>query len=702
MSPAAPSKSASPKSAHGVPAELGQILARTPPPSVILITAPDEVRKRRLVEHLIQKFSKGPGAEVHRINASQFSAEHIARLADAASALSLFAKQEFSWIRNLEECPSGLTKHFPKLLGRYSENHVALFTATELPASNPVLEYCKKDKSLIPLEALKGFELHRWVERELRRAGFKEANEDAITTLIAAAEEHVDSLAGMVEHLWLYCESPALTKEDVHSVFIHKTVPGEFDFLDALVGGNIGRAEVMISGLLASGKSPFMLMALLNRSFSNYLSIRSLLDEGQNTQDVRQTLGLTPWVFNKQMPIARRYSSEDLLRGLKTLVSVDSKLKNRSLSPDVLIPSSRTLRPSLCAMLWISAGLVSVLSGTHAVAQEVEAAVTSNVPQAAPQAETLPNPAHSSASEPQRIVTAGDYRGWDYLAQKLLDAGTSDAEVARIFTDPRMPSRTPVPFKLKPKETNQMYSGFTAEPRLRIARECLAAHASAFEAAEKTYQVSRHVLAALILIETHCGRIVGDNLIINRLARVSSVGEPKNITFNLEQLLREDNSVTREQVESRARYLEETFFPEVQAIFEVAEKKNVDIFDLKGSVAGAFGIPQFLPSSYLKFGVDGNHDGKVWLFDPEDGIASAAHYLHSFGWKDQATAEEKKKVLWNYNRSDAYGDAVLKVAILLKQPHMAMGKTNKTSSRAAPSKAAPKASHKSATKKKAT
>jgi len=271
-------------------------------------------------------------------------------------------------------------------------------------------------------------------------------------------------------------------------------------------------------------------------------------------------------------------------------------------------------------------------------------------------------------SEAAPAAIQKEYQGWDYLAQKLIAAGTSETEVASIFSDPRMPPRTPVPFKLKPRETKQMYSSFTTEPRLKIARECLSTNHLAFESAEKTFHVSKYVLAALILIETHCGKIVGDNLIVNRLARVASVGEPKNITFNLELLKKEDPSTTREQVEERAAYLEKTFFPDLQAVFEVAERKNMDIFELKGSVAGAFGIPQFLPSSYLKFGIDGNHDGKVWLFDPEDAIPSAAHFLQFFGWKEHGTVEERKQTLWSYNRSEAYGDAVLKVAILLKQP----------------------------------
>jgi membrane-bound lytic murein transglycosylase B len=212
-----------------------------------------------------------------------------------------------------------------------------------------------------------------------------------------------------------------------------------------------------------------------------------------------------------------------------------------------------------------------------------------------------------------------------------------------------------------------MYTSFTMGPRLRLGRECLETHQQLFAAAEQRFQVSRYVLAALLLIETHCGKIVGNSVVLERLARVSSVGEPSNIdhTFQLEKKL--SPQVTREAFVERARYLEDLFLPEVKALIEVANRKGIDIFSLRGSIAGAFGMPQFLPSSYLRYGIDGNDDGKVDLFDPADAIPSAANYLHSFGWKDDGSFEDKKAVLWHYNRSDAYGEAVLKVSILLKQ-----------------------------------
>ena len=55
---------------------------------------------------------------------------------------------------------------------------------------------------------------------------------------------------------------------------------------------------------------------------------------------------------------------------------------------------------------------------------------------------------------------------------------------------------------------------------------------------------------------------------------------------------------------------------------------------LKGSWAGATGHPQFLPSVYLRLGVDGDGDGRadIWRSEP-DALASIANYLSNAGWR---------------------------------------------------------------------
>ncbi len=259
----------------------------------------------------------------------------------------------------------------------------------------------------------------------------------------------------------------------------------------------------------------------------------------------------------------------------------------------------------------------------------------------------------------------GPWKGWDYLAQKLMASGIPEEEVKSVFLDKRLPVFSFVPFKLKPRESSQMYSQFTTPARLKIAANFIETNREHFEEAENLFHVSRYVVAAIIMIETGCGQNTGKESIFYRLARVSSVGDKENLDLNFSELKKSSPSVSFSQVKERADYLEATFYPEILALFRMKEQ-GIDILDVHGSLAGAFGLPQFLPSAYVNFAVDGDKDGKTSLFSQADAIWSAAHFLSAHGWQNDASVKEKMSVLWEYNRSDAYGQAVLKVAVLLK------------------------------------
>jgi membrane-bound lytic murein transglycosylase B len=79
-------------------------------------------------------------------------------------------------------------------------------------------------------------------------------------------------------------------------------------------------------------------------------------------------------------------------------------------------------------------------------------------------------------------------------------------------------------------------------------------------------------------------------------------------------------------------------------------------------MAGAFGLPQFLPSAFLRFAVDGNRNGDISLYDEVDAIWSTSKYLGSFGYRDDISLKEKRAILWRYNKSDAYIDTILSVS----------------------------------------
>lgn len=260
-----------------------------------------------------------------------------------------------------------------------------------------------------------------------------------------------------------------------------------------------------------------------------------------------------------------------------------------------------------------------------------------------------------------------DVRGWDYLVGRLKLDGIDPGMISAVYASALMPRNEKVSFSLNPKESPHIYKRFTDANRIVSGRNFLKRYANSFSYAEKTFAVNRYVTAAILLIESDFGKLTGRELIVWRLSRLATISDPQNVEWNYKRLLKDTPEVKLEDLKTRAAYLDALFYPELEALFEFAAANNTDVFQLRGSVAGAFGIPQFLPSSYKKYAVDGNLDGVVSIYREEDAIASVANYLSKSGWSDKYGDEAaRRQAIWSYNRSAAYVDAVLSVARLLK------------------------------------
>ncbi|MBW2121504.1 MAG: lytic murein transglycosylase, partial [Deltaproteobacteria bacterium] len=112
---------------------------------------------------------------------------------------------------------------------------------------------------------------------------------------------------------------------------------------------------------------------------------------------------------------------------------------------------------------------------------------------------------------------------------------------------------------------------------------------------------------------------------------------------------------------------------ELKALLEIGERENLDVLEVKGSWAGAFGLPQFIPTSYLAYGVDGDGNNRVRLGDREDAIASVANYLKAHGWRPGLGMSRKMEILFRYNRSRLYGETVLGCARKLRKHRTSSG-----------------------------
>jgi len=250
----------------------------------------------------------------------------------------------------------------------------------------------------------------------------------------------------------------------------------------------------------------------------------------------------------------------------------------------------------------------------------------------------------------------GNLRGWDYLAGLLVKEGVPPRQVVEVLSDSRMPERELLHFSLDPKESHHSYRKHNTKANRANALKFYLEHEQAFKEAKKRFGVPESVILSIVQVETFCGKNTGRSSIFPSLARLANARDPENLSANRARF---DKSKEK-KVEARAKYLEDTFLSHAAKTFKVAEIYGVSVHDLRGSFAGAMGIPQFLPGSFIDYGVDGSGDGKVDLFHPKDAILSTANYLKQKGWSEPVLPVKKQRaVVWEYNRSTPYIDTVL-------------------------------------------
>ena len=120
------------------------------------------------------------------------------------------------------------------------------------------------------------------------------------------------------------------------------------------------------------------------------------------------------------------------------------------------------------------------------------------------------------------------------------------------------------------------------------------------------YGVPAEIIVAIIGVETEYGRNMGSFNTLNALASLGFYGERRR----------------------------EFFQTELEQYLLLARDNGMDLDTTRGSFAGAMGIPQFMPSSQRRWGVDYDGNGRIDLTrSPIDAIGSVANFLKSHGWQ---------------------------------------------------------------------
>ena len=185
-------------------------------------------------------------------------------------------------------------------------------------------------------------------------------------------------------------------------------------------------------------------------------------------------------------------------------------------------------------------------------------------------------------------------------------------------------------------------------------------HQADFAVIAKKYGVPGEVLTGLMLVETKLGTQVGR---YNALTILSSMALGGDIELIRPYLDRKDLSgETLQWLTRRTLQKGNWGYEELKALITYARKNGQDPLNIPSSVYGAIGLCQFIPSSAIHYGVDGNGDGRVDLFDTTDALHSMANFVKRHGWKPGLDRAAQLKVIYRYNHSESYALTIMEVA----------------------------------------
>ena len=253
------------------------------------------------------------------------------------------------------------------------------------------------------------------------------------------------------------------------------------------------------------------------------------------------------------------------------------------------------------------------------------------------------------------------------LFERLSRDGFDCEFLSKLFTDDRaevIPDRMVI--SLDSKETEELYTQFLSQESILLSKRFLLENDKFLKEVERHFNVEKEVIVAILLVESRFGENTGKHRVIPTLASMAVMDTPDNLQSNFLILKEIEPELTYEWVENRAKRRANWAYHELKCFLMITRDNRVDPLEVKGSYAGALGMPQFIPSSYVAFG----HSQKGfenWLSSKEESILSIANYLNLHGWKKKISVERKRKALWYYNHSKPYIDTILKVAQKIRQ-----------------------------------
>ena len=229
----------------------------------------------------------------------------------------------------------------------------------------------------------------------------------------------------------------------------------------------------------------------------------------------------------------------------------------------------------------------------------------------------------------------------EFVKQVVLDHGFKESKVRSVLADAEYQDKI-IELITRPAEAKPWIKYrdiFLQDKRRDEGVIFLQEHIDDLERAELEFGVSKHVIVAILGVETSYGKIMGSYPVVDSLYTLG-FGYPRRAGFFRSQLSEFLLLACEERIQP---FIEDDDCR--RESHSVTVPQGTQIRSLMGSYAGAMGFGQFIPSSYRDFAIDFDGDGTrdIWT-NVSDAIGSIGNYFQVHGWDNTGVAMVKVQI----------------------------------------------------------
>jgi len=255
--------------------------------------------------------------------------------------VSMFKENKLIVLENVFSSPKYLQDKFKNYLEEkkiFEKKDIVLvvFEEGEIKKTNTLFKFLLKNsfkkqefKNLTPSR------LKIWIQKEVKNYKGK-IDDEAISLLITYVGNDLWQIDQEIKKLIAFANGETIKKENVNALCEPLIDPNIFETIESISKKDKKRALLLISEHLKEGENEIKILSMIVYQFRNLLKLKSLTPELKsffNVYQIQKITGLHPFVIKKTLPIAKKFSIEELKDIYQKLLELDFQIKTGKIEP---------------------------------------------------------------------------------------------------------------------------------------------------------------------------------------------------------------------------------------------------------------------------------------------------------------------------------------------------------------------------------